>query len=92
MSTQPTSFQDQLAELSNDEPQQQGQNISTRVRGSKSLVTSEAGGQGIGRLFGDLTKCNIGKLTININPNFQVHCSAEDEFDEIVKDIDINIS
>ena len=33
-----------------------------------------------------------GKLTININPNFEVHCSVEDEFDEIVKDIDINIS
>ena len=48
-----------------------------------------AGMQGIERLFGDLTKCNIGMLTININPNFHVHCSADDEFNEIVKDIDI---
>ena len=78
--------------MNNDEPQQQGQSTFTRVHGSKSLVTSEAGRQGIGRLFGDLMKCNIGNLTININPNFEVHCSAEDEFDEIVKDIDINLS
>ena len=60
MSTQPTCFQDQLIEA-----QQQGPSTPSRVGGSKSTVTSESVGHGI-RLFGDLTHCNIGNLTINI--------------------------
>ena len=39
----------------------------------------------IGRLFGDLTNCTIGNITVNVNPTITFEGSKlEKEFDELV--------
>ena len=56
MSNQSTSFSGQLREV----PSQQ------------SNVTQDSGlssGSGMGKIFGDLTNCSIGQVTVNVNPN-----------------------
>ena len=44
-----------------------------------------------GRLFGDLTNCSIGSITINVNPVINMKSKLEEEadkdFDELVKDM-----
>ena len=54
---------------------------------SKAVVSGE---HGMRSLFGDLTKCTIGKLNININPLITVQRTIEEEFDEIVRDADFD--
>ena len=41
----------------------------------------------MGRLFGDMTKCSIGQITINVNPNIHptTQLNKEQEFDEVLK-------
>ena len=55
---------------------------------SKAVVSGE---HGIKSLFGDLTNCTIGKLTININPAITVQRTIEEEFDELVRDADFDL-
>ena len=44
-----------------------------------------------GRLFGDLTNCSIGSITVNVNPvtnmKSKLEEEADKEFDELVKDM-----
>ena len=45
-----------------------------------------------GRLFGDLTNCTIGSLTVNVRPIFNVQCTerVDKEFDELVQYADFD--
>ena len=90
MSTRLTTFQDQLAELSTGaQKQQRHVQMSAGICASQSSGTS---GHGIERLFVDLTICTIGKLTININPVGTVQRTTEEVFEDIMKDVDLDIT
>ena len=84
-----SSFQDELVKSSTGttkqlcQPTSLGARVSTR---SKAVIS---GKHGIRSLFGDLTNCTIGKLTININPAITVQRTIE-EFDKLVRDADID--
>ena len=48
--------------------------------------------ESLGRLFGDLTNCTIGSLTVNVRPIFNVQCAerVDKEFDELVQYADFD--
>ena len=77
MSSKPTSFPAQME-------------CSRAVETSQMTVKIAAANPGgdLQRVFGDLTNCTIGKITININPAVTVQQTAEEEFDEIVKSLE----
>jgi len=77
MSSKPTSFPAQME-------------CSRAVETSQMTVKNVAANPGsdLQRVFGDLTNCTIGKITININPAVTVQQTAEEEFDEIVKSLE----
>ena len=91
MLTKPTSFEDQSAELRRDVSQQQSKGMPTAVYGSK-LLTSDPAGHSIRSLSRHMTNCNIGKLTININLTMKLQHEVEEEFDDLLKDIDLNLN
>ena len=43
----------------------------------------------VGRLFGDLTNCSIGSISIVINPPAKK--TVDEEFDEIASSIDLHV-
>ena len=54
----------------------------------------------MGKLFGDLTNCSIGQITINVNPNIHLTITLghkkddgnnDDEFDELLKNVNLDI-
>ena len=53
---------------------------------SASSSSSSSSSTSYGRLFGDLTHCTIGRITINIQPTI----TADDEYDEIVKNMNLD--
>ena len=80
MSSKPTSFPAEMeCSRATDTPQVMVKNAAALSRGSD-----------LQRVFGDLTDCNIGKITININPAITVQQSSDhkEEFDEIVKNVE----
>ena len=81
-----SSFQEELAKSTTVTTKQMSRpTASGAVFSSKAVV----GGQdGFRNLFGNITNCTIGKLTVNINPAITVQQSVEEEFDELVRDVD----
>ncbi len=53
---------------------------------SKKTVANFGFNDGIKSVFGNLSNCSIGHVTININPESS---SKYDDFDEIAKNIDL---
>ena len=44
------------------------------------------------QIFGDLTNCTIGHITINVAPQFSTHSTKiEEEFDSLAKFVNVNI-
>ena len=74
MSSRPTSFQEQLVNKDTS-----AVNLACRSQAS--------GASDVGRIFGNLTNCTIGKINININPavTMQHSLAVKEEFDDIVK-------
>ena len=82
MSTEPASFTDE----------------SQKVCSEQVAVTQDTGsasGSNMGKLFGDLTNCSIGHITINVNPNIHptitIHQDDDDKYDEIVSSLNLDI-
>ena len=48
-------------------------------------------GKTAGKVFGDITNCTIGKLTININPTMYVKNTTEKELDELASTLDLDV-
>ena len=59
--------------------------------------TGSASANNMGKLLGDLTNCSIGQITINVNPNIHPlghekdDGDNNDEFDELIKNVDLDI-
>ena len=43
------------------------------------------------KVFGDLTNCSIGNITVNIAPTFTTQTRIDSEFDSLVSKIELNI-
>ena len=43
------------------------------------------------KVFGDLTNCSIGNITVNIAPTFTTQTRIDSEFDSLVSNIELNI-
>ena len=48
--------------------------------------SSSSSSTSFGRLFGDLNNCKVGQITINLQPTI----NADAEFDDIVKNINLD--
>ena len=88
MSNQSTSFSGQLRQV----PSQQ------------INVTQDSGlasGSGMAKIFGDLTNCSIGQITVNVNPNIHPTISLgarkddsdddDEKLDDILKSVNLDI-
>ena len=68
--------------------EEQGAESQPRVK-----VTHHSGADNIGQLFGGLTNCTIGSITVSVNPTISAVRSCfmeavENEFNELVKAVD----
>ncbi len=61
-----------------------------RERSKVQVVTHRSGGaENMARVFGDITNCTIGSITVHVNPTITVYSSdIEKEFDEVVASAD----
>ena len=54
--------------------------------------SSSSSSRCVERIFGDLTNCTIGHITINLAPQFSTHSTKiEEEFDSLAKFVNVNI-
>lgn len=60
--------------------------------------SGSASASSMGKILEDLTNCSIGQITINVNPNIHPTISlghkkddSDDEFDEILKNVNLDI-
>ena len=56
---------------------------------SKRSVVTTHSLEGMQRVFGDLSNCTIGNITINIGP--QVTSRVDEEFDSLAKELDVDL-
>ena len=50
------------------------------------VANTSSSSDNIRRLFGDMTNCTIGNITVNVNPSIQIECNkVEEEFDRLVR-------
>ena len=80
MSGQYTSYSTELENMSKD----------TGYSVTKSTATASSCEISLGRVFGDLSICSIGQITI-FNPTIQYHDEDDREFDKIVKNMEWDI-
>ena len=59
--------------------------------GKLCLPGSSSGGRCVERIFGDLTNCTIGHITISVAPQFSTSTKIEEEFDSLAKLVNANI-
>ena len=59
---------------------------------NRSVQQNAGTTESLGRLFGDLTNCAIGSLTVNVKPIFNVQSAerVDREFDELVQYADFD--
>lgn len=74
MSTNKTSYEEQMKE--------------NKELSKRSIVTTRPL-EGMQRVFGDLSNCTIGNITINIGP--QVTSGVDKEFDSLAKELDVDL-
>ena len=43
------------------------------------------------KLFGDLSNCSIGHITVNIGPTFPMESCVDEEFDSLATNVDLDI-
>jgi hypothetical protein len=56
-----------------------------------SVITTRNPLDGVHKLFSDLTNCNIGNITVNIGTAFPMESSVDKEFDNIAKNMELDI-
>ena len=63
-----------------------------RCQENRSVQYNAGTTESLGRLFGDLTNCTIGSLTVNVRPIFNVQSAekVDKEFDELVQHADFD--
>ena len=66
------------------------QNVEVITRASAAAAAAAAA-DNLGRLFGDLTNCTIGDITVNVNPTITFESSkVEQEFDELIGSVSLD--
>ena len=56
-----------------------------------SCVVTRSPLEGVQKLLGDLTNCNIGHITVNIGPTFPIESHVDKEFDSLTRNVDLDI-
>ena len=64
-----------------------GSRTKIKCQENLSVLYNTSSTESLGRLFGDLTNCTIGSLTVNVRPiiNVQSAEKVDKEFDELVQ-------
>ena len=64
-----------------------GSHTEIKCQENQSVQYNTGSTESLGRLFGDLTNCTIGSLTVNVRPiiNVQFAEKVDKEFDELVQ-------
>ena len=58
---------------------------------SKTCVVTRSPLGGVQKLFGDLTNCSIGHITVNIGPTFPTESHVDKEFVSLARNVDLDI-
>ena len=94
MATEATSYKDELNKVENQQVAVRAtntENKQVKATENNQTVAVNSAGSSMGRLFGDLTNCSIGQITVNVNPTITVHHEeSEDAFDEILKTMNLD--
>ena len=76
----------------NNEYIQHSGKVQIQCQENRSVQYNAGTTESLGRLFGDLTNCTIGSLTVNVRPIFNVQSAekVDKEFDELVQYADFD--
>ena len=61
------------------------------MQASKTCVATRSSLEGVQKLFGDLSNCSIGHITVNIGPTFPMESCVDEEFDSLATNVDLDI-
>ena len=77
-----TSYKDELNKVENQQVAVRAtntENKQVKATENNQTVAVNSAGSSMGRLFGDLTNCSIGQITVNVNPTITVHHEESEE-------------